>query len=61
MPSCSQVNAIEHIWWQVNIGSGNADGLDAIRQQAISCANIDPDMYCHMASLGHTELSHQPE
>ena len=30
--------------------------LGAIRQQAIIWANLDPDLYPHMASLGHTEL-----
>ena len=33
----------------VNIGSGNG----------ITWANVDPDMCCHMASLGHKELKHQ--
>ena len=28
----------------------------AIRQQAITCANIDQYLSCHMASLGHNEL-----
>ena len=28
-----------------------------IRQQAIMCANVDPDIYHHMASLGHNELN----
>ena len=29
--------------------------LGAIRQQAITCTNVDPDLCCHMASLGHIE------
>ena len=31
----------------------------AVRQQAITWANVDPDLCCHMASLGHNELTHQ--
>ena len=30
--------------------------LGAVRQQAITWANVDPDLCCHMASLGHNEL-----
>ena len=30
--------------------------IGAVRQQAITWANVDPDLYCHMASLGHNEL-----
>ena len=30
--------------------------LGAARQQAITCANVDPDLYRHIASLGHNEL-----
>ena len=30
--------------------------LGAIRQQAITWANIDPDLCCHMAWLGHNEF-----
>ena len=29
----------------------------AVRQQAITWANVDPDLCCHMASLGPSELS----
>ena len=32
--------------------------LGAIRQQAITWANVDPDLCRHMASLGHNELKH---
>ena len=38
--NCSQTNANEHIWWQVNIGSGN----------------VDPDLWRYMASLHHNVL-----
>ena len=31
--------------------------LGAIRQQAITWANVDPDLCRHMASLGLNELS----
>ena len=34
------VNATEHLWWQVNLGSGNC----AIRQQANTWANFEPDL-----------------
>ena len=30
----------------------------AIRQQAITWANVDPDLCHHMVSLGHNELIH---
>ena len=30
--------------------------LGAIRQQTITCANVDRDLCSHMASLGHNEL-----
>ena len=30
----------------------------ALRQQAITWANVDPDLCCHMASLGHIELTY---
>ena len=26
-------------------------------QQAFTCANVDPDLYHHMASLDHSELT----
>ena len=29
----------------------------AVKQQNITWANIGPDLYSHMASLGHNELS----
>ena len=32
--------------------------LGAIRQQAITWANVDQDLCRHMASLGHIELTH---
>ena len=41
-------------WWSVNIGSGNGG---AVRQQAITWANVDPDRCRHMASLGPNELN----
>ena len=39
-------------WW---LGSGN--GFSAIRQQAITWANVDPDLCHQMAALGHNELT----
>ena len=27
--------------------------LDGISQQAIVCANVDPDLWCHIASLNY--------
>ena len=30
----------------------------AIRQQSITWVNVDPDLSCHTASLGHNELIH---
>ena len=31
--------------------------VGAVRQQAITRANVDRDLCCHMASLGHNELN----
>ena len=28
----------------------------AVKQQAINWANVDPDLWCYMISLGHSEL-----
>ena len=41
--------------WLVDIDSGN--GLVYSAQQAITAANVDPDLCCHMLSLGHSELN----
>ena len=30
--------------------------LGTLRQQAITWANVDPNLCCHMASLGNNEL-----
>ena len=32
--------------------------LVAMKQQAITWANVDPDLFGHMASLGHKELTY---
>ena len=40
--------------WQISLVSGNDFG--AVRQQAITWANIDAGLYRHMASLGQNEL-----
>ena len=50
------MNATEHLWWQVNIDSAN--GPDAVRQQAISLANVGPDLCHHMASPSNNELKY---
>ena len=34
------------------------DDKSTFRQQAITWANVDPDLCHHMASLGHNELTH---
>ena len=34
--------------------------LGAVRQQAITWANVDPDLCCHMMALGHNELTYIP-
>ena len=39
--------------WLVNIGSW----LGAVGQQAITWAHDDSDLFCHMGSLGHNELT----
>ena len=46
-----------HSWEEVNIGSGN-EWLGAVRQQAITCTNVDPDLFHYMVPLGHKELTH---
>ena len=51
------VNATRQHWWQVNIGSGN-EWLGAVRQQAITLDNVDPDLCYHAASLGINVLTH---
>ena len=48
--NCSQVNATEPHQWEVNIHSGN--GL-------LSSGNVNQGLWCHMASLGHSELKVQ--
>ena len=47
----SQVNATEPHEGEVNIGSG------AVRQQGINGSKVVLDLYCHMVSLGHNELT----
>ena len=32
--------------------------LGAVRQQAITWANVDPDLWCHMVPLSHNGLTH---
>ena len=49
------VNGTGPYWWQVIIGWGH--WLGAFKQQAITWANVDPDVCCHMVSLGHNELN----
>ena len=34
--------------------------LSAVGQQAITWANVDPDLWCHMATQGHSKLTHCP-
>ena len=46
----SYVSATGLHWWQVNIASGK--WLGAATQQAITWANVDPDLCGHIASLG---------
>ena len=52
---CENVSATE-LHWQINNGSG-IGWLGAIRHQAITWANVDPDLCHHMASLSHNDLS----
>ena len=47
------MSVIVPYWRQVNIGSGP----DAVRQQAITWANVDPVLCCLIAILGHNELN----
>ena len=53
---CPQVNATKPHWCLVSIGSG--DGLVPSDKQAINWTNVDQVLYHHMASLGHSELTH---
>ena len=41
--------------WQYVI-TGSDNGLATNRRQAITWANVDPDLCRHSASLGHNEL-----
>ena len=34
--------------------------LDVVRQKTITWTSADHDFQCHMASLGHSELTHCP-
>ena len=43
------------IWGLVTIMLWNRVKIDEW-QEAITWANVDPDLYRHMASLGHNEL-----
>ena len=52
----SQVNATEHLWWYVSQHCFR-QWPGAIRQQAITWAKVDPDLCCHMALLGHNDLT----
>ena len=49
------MNATAPHWSLVKIGSGNG-WLGAVRQQAITWANVDLDPCRHMTSLGYNEL-----
>ena len=49
----SKVNVTRPHWCLVNIGSDNGLVLSAI-----TWSNVDPNLRCHMASLGHNELMH---
>ena len=51
----SQVNATEPLWWKVN--TGQITVLVPSRQQAITWANVDPDLCRHMASPADIELT----
>ena len=44
--------------WMSTIPSQHCFGkwICIIRQQAITLANVEPDIYRHMASLNHSEL-----
>ena len=43
-------------WWQVSIGSGN--GLVPSDNKPLPPTNVDQVLWCHMASPGHSELTH---
>ena len=56
----SQVNATEHLWWQVNIGSG--DGLVPSGSKPLSEPMLTRFYDTHqMTSLSHNELSHEEQ
>ena len=53
--NCPQLNVTGGHWWKVNIWFrqwGNA-----IRQQATTWTSVDPELCCHMTSLGYNELN----
>ena len=41
----------------MNLTNGKSTLVQVIRQQAITWANVDPDLCRHMTSLGHNELT----
>ena len=53
--NCLQVNATRPHWWLVNIGSGN--GLVPSGTKPLPELMFDSDLYRHMASAGHNELT----
>ena len=52
-----KINAMEHLWWQVNIGSGNGF-VPSGSKAFIAWANVDLDLCGNIATLVHNELIH---
>ena len=56
-----EICEITHSWFSLDLTNDKSDWfrqwLGAIRQQAISWANLDSDLYRHMASIGYNELT----
>ena len=50
-----QANATQPHWWQISICSVN--DLVSSGKEMFNRANIRPDLCCHMATLGHNELT----
>ena len=40
----------------LDLSDGSGNQLGAVRQQVITCANVEPDLCCHMASPSHNVL-----
>ena len=55
-----QKNATRPHWWLIS-QHWFRQWYGAVRHQAITWVSVDPDLCCHIASLGHSELISKPQ